>query len=230
MQMAWFRDKNIYCYFVFLFTILTGCTKEKVTDNQTKNSPGIDKVAQDSITPYPSPRGILVHDSSAQSRKMPDSIPLKYVLEPPGTTYVDIDGDGNGDIRITDSLWLYFDPMDPHKYWIFHLTTIKSLNIKIQISPGRTTGPVQYFLSKDSVINSSLSWFQKYVCNGEEYSNPEGLFSEYVGLKKVENSHTYYGWLHKPGIYGSSGDVISEFAIDTSAITGRKIFAGRKKK
>ncbi len=157
-----------------------------------------------------------------------DSIPLKYTLEPPNTTSVDIDGDGYNDIRITDSVWFYY--IDPYKYIRYNLTTIKSLTLKLQISPGKLIMFDRGVLRKDSVINASLAWFDNYIYNGDDGGPPQGYWSEYVGLKKVENSHTYYGWLHIPGYHGGSSDyAITEFAIDTSNVV-RKVLAGRKKK
>jgi hypothetical protein len=57
-----------------------------------------------------------------------------------------------------------------------------------------------------------------------EYGIQQGYLAEYVGLRMDDHSHIYYGWLHKPG------DIITEFAIDTSKVEGRNVLAGRKKK
>lgn len=168
-----------------------------------------------------------------QTKNSIDSIPLKYTLVSPSAFYADIDGDGNNDIVITDSVWLYYSN-DGHKFWRFRLTTIKSLNLKLQISPGRYSGAIGYFigLKKDSVINESLWWFDNYFCDGWVWSTPQGYWSEYVGLKIIDNSNVYFGWLHKPGIpgYWNYNSAITEFAIDTSNVVVRNVLAGRKKK
>jgi hypothetical protein len=212
-----YRNKHIYYYFVFItFTIFTGCKKEIPVNTQPENNPLVDSYTSDGIT-----RKRIPHDSFYINRSFYDSIPLKYVWEGQGTTSVDIDGDGNYDVVVKDSVWYYYT--DPHKWWRFNLVTIKSLNPKLTISPGKFSGQVYIDLKKDSVVNNSLRWYTKYVCDGWEWSTQQGLQSEYVGLKMVNNSHTYFGWLHQP-------ENMFEFAIDTSNVVGRNVLAGRKKK
>jgi hypothetical protein len=227
---VWFRYKTILNYSAFLtFIIIAGCRKEQSVDSQTNNNIVSDRVAYDSGGPHRFTRGIFAYDTTALPRSVPDSIPLKYSLVSPPSLYVDIDGDGNYDVMIKDSVWLYGDPHN--KIWIFNLATITSLNAKLKISPGKFRGGGFGDLKKDSVVNNSLEWYKKYICDGWEWNSNQGLWSEYVGLKMVDNSHTYYGWLHKPGTPGGSYDgTFTEFAIDTSNIVGGNVLAGRKKK
>jgi hypothetical protein len=154
------------------------------------------------------------------SNNLNDSIALKYIDINPDTTFINP--------LINDTVWIsvetWTDYSGPHPY-TNERVWIKSNNPEeIMISFGKIQGYKLCSLDKDSVIDESLEWYENYVSGGY-IQGSIGYRSNYVGVRIIGNGKTYYGWIHTPTCYK-----MTEYAIDTSDLTSRKILAGRLKK
>jgi hypothetical protein len=148
-----------------------------------------------------------------------DSIALKYV-DCADTNFISLYTIDS--IKISVETWTAYS--GPHAY-TNERVWIKSNNpTKIMISFGKIQNYELYSLDKDSVIDESLEWHDTYVSGGF-IQGVIGYRSKYVGIKIVDIGQTYFGWIHTPTCYK-----MTEFAIDTSRVLNRKIFAGRLKK
>jgi hypothetical protein len=153
------------------------------------------------------------------STKEYDSVNLKYVDIDPDTTFINLSGTDS--ITISVEYWTSFH--GPISYQNDRIW-IKSNNpSKILLSPGK------YFdtpLEKNSSIDDSIDWFDKYESGGYiNFYGYVGFRSEYVGIKIIDNNKTYYGWIHTP-----TSLKMTEYAIDTNFLIERKVYAGRLKK
>jgi hypothetical protein len=149
-----------------------------------------------------------------------DSISLRYVDLNPGTTFINpfsIDS-----VKISVEQWTEYN--GPHPYTNERVWILSTNPAKVMLSFGRISNYQLYSLDKDSLIDESLEWHDSYVSGGYIQA-PVGYRSNYVGLKITENGKTHFGWIHTPTCY-----MMTEYAIDTSSSSGKKIYAGRLKK
>lgn len=147
-----------------------------------------------------------------------DSISLQYV-DCIDTTFINpfpLDS-----INILVERWIQW--FGPHPYECERVKIKSNNSPKIMISFGKIQNYNLYTLGKDSLIDESLQWYDTYTSGGVIWGYI-GYSSKYVGLKIVDNGQTYFGWIHTPTWYK-----MTEYAIDTSSVSNRKIFAGRLK-
>lgn len=159
------------------------------------------------------------NESDNGKEPVTDSITLKYV-NCADTNFISLFTIDS--VKISVETWTGYN--GPHAY-TNERVWIKSNNpAKIMISFGKIQNGGLYALDKDSLIDESLEWHDTYVSGGYN-QGVIGYRSRYVGLKIINDGKTFYGWIHTPTCYK-----MTEYAIDTSNVINRKIFAGRLKK
>lgn len=145
-----------------------------------------------------------------------DTIPLLYV-DNPDTSFIILPD--------LDTVWIHLETWPgyngPHQYWNKRVWIGSTDTTRIQVSYGRIVNGQLWDLDNDSLVDGTLDWYVTYVSGGN-VQGPIGYRSAYVGLRVTENGKTRYGWIHTPSTY-----VISEYAIDTSDVPGKQVFAGK---
>ena len=151
-----------------------------------------------------------------------DSIPLKYVELIPASNKISLNNDNYNDINYFDTTWTWYIGNDSYQGEIYNFYV---LNPFVKISGLRIKNGWSYALDKDSLIDETAYWSNEInILEQDEY--PYMLPSTYLGLKLTKNNKTYYGWLH----LSSDSKKITEWALDTSSVANRNIYAGIKKK
>jgi hypothetical protein len=149
-----------------------------------------------------------------------DSITLKYIDINPDTTFINLFAYDT--VKISVESWTEY--YGPHPYKNERVWIRSNNPSKVMLSFGKIQNNELYSLDKDSVIDESIVWQAVYVSGGY-IQELIGYRSNYVGLRIIENDKINYGWIHTPTCYK-----MTEYAIDTSNVINRKIYAGRLKK
>lgn len=149
-----------------------------------------------------------------------DSIPLYYSYI--DTSCIDLNQDLANDIIVEDTSWYWIYGLE---YFVGYGKKVKSLNPSVSISVGNTTDEYYYVLDKDSVIDESLVWTNKFLIQGNGQNFYIDQLTEYVGIRYLHRGQFHYGW-----IYMHDPNRFTDYAIDTTWVAIRKVKAGKEKK